>query len=212
MKITLRIKDIKAVSHAMAKSDIRYYLNGMLIHTNGHDTRLVATDGHRLNIAIVERTMLIETPQQFIIPDTLVNTICKCKAPRRNKSPEVTLNFADGKVSALLPDGAESVAKLVDGRYPDYDRIIPHTLSGEAAQYNPVYVLDAYKACADYLGLKNPGVALSMNGQGCAAMSCGDFAALLMPWRADPVSELDSRLLSPIASPEVVDSLAAIEA
>ena len=212
MQITIKQSTIKAVSHAMAKSDIRYYLNGMLIHTNGHDTRIVATDGHRLNIAIVERTMLIETPQQFTIPDTLVNTICKCKAPRHDKSPEVTFNFADGKVSALLPDGTESVAKLIDGRYPDYDRVIPHTLSGEAAQYNPVYVMDAFKACADYLGLKTPAVALSMNGQGCAAMSCGDFAALIMPWRADPVSALDSRLLSPIASPEVVDALAAIEA
>lgn len=212
MQVTIEQSIIKAVAHAMAKSDIRYYLNGMLIHTNGHDTRIVATDGRRLNIAIVERTMLIEQPQQFIIPDTLVNTICKCKAPRHNKTPEVTFNFADGKVSALLPDGTESVAKLIDAKYPDYYRVIPHTLYGEAAQYNPVYVLDAFKACADYLGVKTPAVALSMNGSGCAAMSCGDFVALIIPWRADPVSSLDSRLLSPIASPSVVEEIAAIEA
>lgn len=202
MQITIKQSTIKAVSHAMAKSDIRYYLNGMLIHTNGHDTRIVATDGHRLNIAIVERTMLIEQPQQFIIPDTLVSIICKCKAPRNDKSPKVTFNFSDGKVSALLPDGTESVSKLIAGSYPDYDKVIPHILSGEAAQYNPVYVMDAFKACADYLDIKNPNVALSMNGPGCAAMSCGDFVALIMPWNVDPVSSLDSRLLSPIASPE----------
>ena len=205
MQITIKQSTIKAVAHAMAKNDIRYYLNGMLIHTNGHDTRLVAADGHRMNVAIIERTMLVEAPQQYIIPASLVSTICKCKAPRDNKKPEVTLTFHDGKVAAALPDGTEAVAKLIDGNYPDYDRVIPKTLSGEAGQYNPEYVLDAYKSCADYLGVKDHRHALSMNGKnGCAAMACDGFAALIMPWSAETVTTIDSRLLSPIASPEPV--------
>jgi hypothetical protein len=206
MQITIKQSTIKAVAYAMAKIGYRDYLKGILIHTNGHDTRLVATDDHRMNIAIIERTMLIEAPKKYIIPASLVSTICKCKAPRDNKKPEVTLTFHDGKVAAALPDGTEAVAKLVDGNYPDYDRVIPHTLSGEAAQYNPAYVLDAYKACADYLGVKGHSYAISMNGQnGCAAMACDGFVALVMPWRAtQPVTEIDSRLLSPIASPVAV--------
>jgi DNA polymerase-3 subunit beta len=205
MQITIKQSTIKAVAHAMAKNDIRYYLNGMLVHTNGHDTRLVAIDGHRMNIAIIERTMLIEAPKKYIIPASLVSTICTCKAPRDNKKPEVTLTFHDGKVAAELPDGTEAVAKLVDGIYPDYDRVIPKTLSGEVAQYNPEYVLDAYKSIADYLGVKDHNFGLSMNGQnGCAAMACDGFAALIMPWRAKTVTTIDSRLLSPIASPEPV--------
>jgi len=205
MQITIKQSTIKAVARAMAKNDIRSYLNGMLVHTNGHDTRLVATDGHRMNVPIVERTMLVEVPQQYIIPASLVSTICKCKAPRDNKKPEVTLTFHDGKVAAALPDGTESVANLVGGKYPDYDRIVPHTLSGEAAQYNPEYVLDAYKACADYLDVKNHQIALSPNGSGPAAMACGGFVALIMPRRTDDiVTKLDARLLSPIASPELV--------
>ena len=205
MQITIKQSTIKAVAHAMAKNDTRYYLKGMLVHTNGHDTRLVATDGHRMNVAIVERTMLVEAPQKYIIPASLVSTICKCKAPRDNKKPEVTLTFHDGKVAAALPDGTEAVAKLIDGKYPDYDRVIPKTLSGEVAQYNPAYVLDAYKACADYLGVKGHSYAISMNGQnGCAAMACDGFVALIMPWRAETVTTIDSRLLSPIASPAPV--------
>lgn len=205
MKITIKQSTIKAVAHAMAKNDTRYYLNGMLVHTNGHDTRLVATDGHRMNFAIVERTTLVEAPQKYIIPASLVSTICKCKAPRDNKKPEVTLTFHDGKVAAELPDGTEAVAKLVDGIYPDYNRVIPKTLSGEVAQYNPEYVFSAYKSIADYLGVKDHNFGLSMNGQnGCAAMACDGFAALIMPWRAETVTTIDSRLLSPIASPEPV--------
>lgn len=205
MQITIKQSTIKAVAPAMAFKDPRTYLNGMLVHTNGHDTRLVATDGHRMNVAIVERTMLVEAPQKYIIPASLVSTICKSKAGKNNKKPEVTLTFHDGKVAAALPDGTEAVAKLVDGNYPDYDRVIPKTLSGEVAQYNPEYVLDAYKACADYLGVKDHRHALSMNGQnGCAAMACDGFVALIMPWRAETVTTIDSRLLSPIASPEPV--------
>jgi len=205
MQITIKQSTIKAVARAMAKNDIRTYLNGMLIHTNGHDTRLVATDGPRMNVAIVERTMLVEVPQQYIIPASLVSTICKSKAGKNNKEPDVTLTFHDGKVAAALPDGTEAVAKLVDGKYPDYDRVIPKTLSGEVAQYNPQYVLDAYNSIADYLCVKGHSYALSMNGQnGCAAMACDGFVALIMPWRAETVTTIDSRLLSPIASPEPV--------
>ncbi len=204
MQITIKQSTIKAVSYAMPKNDNRYYLNGMLVHTNGHDTRLVATDGRRINVAIVERTTLVEVPQQYIIPASLVSTICKCKAGKDNKKPEVTLTFNNGKVAAALPDGTEAVAKLIDGKYPDYDRFIPHTLSGDAAQYNPQYVLDAYKAVADYLGVKNHQIALYPNGSGMAAMACDGFAAMIMPWRAEIVTTIDSRLLSPIASPEPV--------
>ena len=205
MQITIKQSTIKAVAHAMAKNDTRYYLNSMLVHTNGHDTRLVATDGHRMNIAIIERTMLVEAPQQYIMPASLVSTICKSKAGKNNKEPDVTLRFHDGKVAAALPDGTEAVAKLIDGKYPDYDRVIPHTLSGEPAQYNPQYVLDAHNSIADYLGVKDHNFGLSMNGQnGCAAMVCDGFAALIMPWRAETVTTIDSRLLSPIESPELV--------
>ena len=203
MQITIKQSTIKAVAHAMAKNDTRYYLNGMLIHTNGHDTRLVALDGSRMHIAIIERDILVEVPQKYIIPASLVSTICKSKAGKNNKEPDVTLRFHDGKVAAALPDGTESVANLVGGKYPDYDRIVPHTLSREVAQYNPAYVLDAYKACADYLDVKNHKIALSPNGSGPAAMACGGFVALVMPWRTDDiVTKLDARLLSPIASPE----------
>ena len=205
MQITIKQSTIKAVAYAMEKTGYRDYLKGMLVHTNGHDTRLVATDGHRMNIAIIERTMLIEAPKKYIIPASLVSTICKSKAPKDNKKPEVTLTFNDGKVAAALPDGTEAVAKLVDGNYPDYNRVIPHTLSGEAGQYNPQYVLDAHNSIADYLGVKNHRCALSMNGQnGCAAMACDGFVALIMPWRAGTATTIDSRLLSPITSPVAV--------
>ena len=47
--LKVKISDIRAVSFAMAKKDLRFVLNGMLVETNGADVRLVCCDGHRLH-------------------------------------------------------------------------------------------------------------------------------------------------------------------
>lgn len=204
MILKIKRSTIKAVSYAMAKKDLRKYLNGMLIHSNGCETRVIATDGARMNIAIVDcADSPVETPRKFIIPAEIVAAVCKCKTKKKNKNPEITFDFNGGKVSALLPDGTETVGLLVAGEYPNYNRVIPHTLSGDAAQYNPAFVLDAFAAASEYLDPNYQKSCMSMNGQGPGAVSCTGFAALIMPWRVtNMVSTLDARLLSPIASPD----------
>jgi hypothetical protein len=207
--IKLRIKDIRAVSHAMAVGDIRYYLNGMLFEHNGAETRLVATDGHRIHGVIVNHPdALIESPQQFIVPDTLIRTILKVKAPKHDKVRQVTLTFADGKVSALLPDGTESIAKLIDGKFPDYSRVIPQTVSGEYAPVNLHYAIDAMQGAADYMEVKEAHIGVKYNGSGVAVLCVGTFFAGIMPLRLDQSSDPDTAWFSPIAAPEVTESQA----
>jgi DNA polymerase-3 subunit beta len=203
--ITLSIKDIKAVSHAMANNDIRYYLNSICIEHNGLQTRIIATDGHRLHIVRVEHPDGEHcAPVQYLLPDTMVKTIIKCKAPRHDKRKEAVLVFSDGKVSVTLPDGTESIAKLIDGRFPDYSRVIPQAVSGEYACINQDYVTDALQGYRDYMESKNCYIALKHGGTGCAVLVAGNYLAVVMPMRGDISTDPDSFWHSQLAGPVAV--------
>jgi len=208
--ITLSIKDIKAVSHAMAGNDIRYYLNSVCIEHNGIETRIIATDGHRLHIVRVNHPDGEHcAPVQYLLPDTLVKTIIKCKAPRHDKRKEVVLTFSDGKVSATIPDGTETVAKLVDGKFPDYSRVIPQSVSGEYSCINQDFVTDALQGYRDYMESKKLYMALKHGGSNCAVLSFGNFLAVIMPMRGDVSTDPDSFWHSQLSGPEVSEQVAA---
>jgi len=181
--ITLKIKDIKAVSHAMANKDIRYYLNGILVEHNGIETRLAATDGHRMHLVRVEHdSALVSEPVKYIIPRDFVAQLIKTKFPK-GYNKELTLTFSEGKVSAAMPNGNEIVSKLVDGVFPDYCRVIPSELSGEYAYINPEYQLDAVNGLIDYSENKTLTVKIKHNGDGAAILAYGNYLAVIMPVR-----------------------------
>ena len=105
---------------AMAQQDVRYYLNGMLLETDGLSIRAVATDGHRLALCECE---LSENPldsQQVIVPRKGVLEL------HRMLSGEGSLTFAMGKnhIRIMIGD-IRFTSKLIDGRFPDYQRVIP---------------------------------------------------------------------------------------
>lgn len=76
---------LKAVSLAMAKQDIRYYLMGVHVEAKLDGVTLVATDGHRL-LAIHDDTQRVEEPFNLIIPaETVKAIIANHKAPRSHK-------------------------------------------------------------------------------------------------------------------------------
>jgi DNA polymerase-3 subunit beta len=196
----------------MANNDIRYYLNSICVEHNGLETRIIATDGHRLHIVRVEHSDGDHcAPVQYLLPDTLVKTIIKCKAPRHDKRKEVVLAFADGKVSVSLPDGTESIAKLIDGKFPDYSRVIPQTVSGEYACINQDYVMDALEGYRDYMESKNCFMALKHGGDNCAVLSAGDYLAVVMPMRGDVSNDPDSTWHSQLAGPVAVPLPAGFE-
>ena len=112
---------LKAVSLAMANRDVRKYLNGMLIQCSGRTVRLVATDGNRLH--------MIDLPQEVpcpplvegvIIPRALIEWALKNSKP--GQSVQIT---TDGATVTIAAGGASMSGAAVDGRYPDYDRILP---------------------------------------------------------------------------------------
>ena len=108
------------VQYAMAVQDIRYYLNGMLFIAEGNQLKLVATDGHRLAFACM--TLDNELPRaEAILPRKTIVELAKL------------LTDSDDAVTVeLLPNQARFsfgasviVSKVVDGKFPDYNRVIP---------------------------------------------------------------------------------------
>lgn len=111
---------IDRVSFAMAQQDVRYYLNGMLFEVSNQSLRTVATDGHRLATCVVGISGL-DSQQQIIIPRKGVLELAKLLT-----SPEssVTLSLSTNHLRAKTDDYSFT-SKLVDGKFPDYGRVIP---------------------------------------------------------------------------------------
>lgn len=204
--ITLKIKDIKAVSYVMGDKDVRFWLNGMLVEHNGIETRLAATDGHRLHLVRVEHdSALVSEPVKYIVPRDFVAQLLKTKFSKKDIK-QVTLTFSDMKVSAALPNGGEIISKLIDGRFPDYCRVIPKNLSGKYAYLNPEYQLDAVNGLIDYSENKTIAVRIKHNGEGAAALAYENYLAVIMPVRSKftPVSaDPDTVWTSSLAGPEL---------
>ena len=188
---TLEISKIRAVSLAMAETDIRYYLNGMLIEHNGAETRIVATDGHRLHAIRVDHDSLVIDPVSAIIPNSMIKTIIKAKAPRGARYPaQVTITIDGNWICARLPDGTENIATAVDGTFPDYRLILPKIVASMVpATYQPRYLVDAVLAHNLHTGceLDNP-VAWAQNGDNCGFISAPGFIAVVMPVRGSAIS------------------------
>lgn len=130
--ITLAQKELKKLLHqvafSMAVQDIRHYLNGLLLQIDGKKLALVATDGHRL--AYAETSLEQELPkQEIILPRKTVMELLRLLSDQDDA--QIELAFASNQVRFRL-GGLELISKLVEGKFPDYNRVIPqnhpHTL------------------------------------------------------------------------------------
>ena len=119
------LKDlINQVHFAMAVHDIRYYLNGILFVAEGKSLTLVATDGHRL--ALAQATLDVEIPkQEVILPRKTVLELQRLlKDDKDSADGLIEMRFA-GNQAKFSFSGMEFVTKLVEGKFPDYNRVIP---------------------------------------------------------------------------------------
>ena len=110
------------VAFAMAVQDIRYYLNGILFVAEGKQLSLVATDGHRL--AYANATLDVEVPKQEVILPR--KTVLELQRLLTDGDGAIEMQFANNQ--AKFSFGAmEFVTKLVEGKFPDYNRVIPRS-------------------------------------------------------------------------------------
>ena len=111
---------------SMAQQDVRYYLNGMLLETSGQYLRAVATDGHRLALceAQIDGAKLDE--QQVIVPRKGVLELQRLMDGEGNINIELGANHVRVQL-----EGIRFTSKLIDGRFPEYERVIPKESSNE---------------------------------------------------------------------------------
>lgn len=113
------------VSFAMAVQDIRYYLNGILFVAENQQLSLVATDGHRLAWASATLDMDVGSRQEVILPRKTVLELQRLLSDASGEdSPRINIQFASNQARFTF-GGMEFVTKLVEGKFPDYQRVIP---------------------------------------------------------------------------------------
>lgn len=109
---------------SMAQQDVRYYLNGLLLETGNKMLRAVATDGHRLALCEVALEGGKVPEQQVIVPRKGVLELQRLMSGEG----ELTLELGTNHVRIQL-EGIRFTSKLIDGRFPEYERVIPQDTS-----------------------------------------------------------------------------------
>jgi DNA polymerase-3 subunit beta len=106
---------------AMANQDVRYYLNGLLFEFKDSSLRTVATDGHRLAICDLSDPVNVEQERQIIIPRKGVLELTRMLSDSKDM-----VKLGLGKNHVRLQKGNIALtSKLIDGRFPDYQAVIP---------------------------------------------------------------------------------------
>ena len=105
---------------SMAQQDVRYYLNGLLLETEGKALRAVATDGHRLALCEMEIESKAKANQQVIVPRKGVLELQRILGTEGT----IELGIGTNHVRAQIGD-IRFTSKLIDGRFPEYGRVIP---------------------------------------------------------------------------------------
>jgi DNA polymerase-3 subunit beta len=180
MKIQIDFDILKGLNVLSAKKDIRYYMNGVFIEITPRGAYFVATDGHKMGIWHESEITAPETISH-VIPSTLIDQVSKVITKPINLveidlQPMIEFNYLNNVFKA----------PAIDGKYPDFRRVIPETLSHEIAQFDPEFLSQFYKCAAILNGVKKPDVAIGHNGTGGAIVDIqnGKFLGIIMPYKS----------------------------
>lgn len=145
---------IDRTAFAMAQQDVRYYLNGLLLEVKSDSLRAVATDGHRLATCGISTELDIDSKTQVIVPRKAVLELAKLMTdPEEN----VALSLSNNHIRAQVGDFTFT-SKLVDGKFPDYERVIPRngnrTLLADRQSLRQVFARTAILSNEKYRGVR----------------------------------------------------------
>ena len=151
---------IEKTHFSMAQQDVRYYLNGMLLETEGNFLRAVATDGHRLALSQADLDGAKLDEQQVIVPRKGVLELQRLMGSGGNLDIELGTNHVRVQL-----DGIRFTSKLIDGRFPEYERVIPQESSNEL-KADKVVLRDALQRTAILSNEKYRGIRLIIRDSG----------------------------------------------
>ena len=203
-------KALKAVSRFQSTKDIRYYLNGVCVKSNATRTVIIATDGHTIALHKGDwKDENVGEVAELIIPTAAVKTMLSWKLAKY-AADVVTVTVPDdlSKGGQCQAQNGDNIVcfKPIDGKFPDFTRVIPKEVSGEAGHYNAEYLLRCQQAAEDFAGRKGKNFAsIGQNGNSAAVatVSASDsFVAVVMPMRVNnPVASEWLWALDPLAMP-----------
>lgn len=111
---------IDSTQFSMANQDARYFLNGMKFETEGNLLRTVATDGHRLAVCTMPLSQELST-HSVIVPRKAVLELSRLL---QGSEQQVRLEIGTSNLRVSM-NGIVFTTKLIDGRFPDYRRVLP---------------------------------------------------------------------------------------
>jgi len=112
---------IDKTQFSMAQQDVRYYLNGLLLEVSDQVVKTVATDGHRLSYCECDVDVAPAEKRQVILPRKGVMELAKLL---EDSDAQAQVQLGTNHVRINM-DAIQFTSKLVDGQFPDYDRVIP---------------------------------------------------------------------------------------
>ena len=112
---------IARTAFAMAHQDVRYYLNGLLLDLRDKTLRCVATDGHRLAMSDTQLDTEISARRQIIVPR---KGVLELQGLFEAGEGQVELELGRNHIR-VRRDSVTFTSKLIDGRFPDYEAVIP---------------------------------------------------------------------------------------
>ncbi len=143
---------IDATSFAMAQQDVRYYLNGMLWEVAGNNLRAVATDGHRMALCDVECEADVEENLTAILPRKGIMELSRLLG-----EDEIDISLGSNHMRVNSADFCFT-SKLVDGAYPDYERVLPKggekLVVGDRAELRQAFNRTAILSNEKYRGVR----------------------------------------------------------
>jgi len=150
---------IERTQFAMAQQDVRYYLNGMLLEVSAQRVRVVATDGHRLALSEAALETGVAEHLQVIVPRKAILELQRLLDATEEL---VTVKISATQVEVDL-DVVRLTTKLIDGRFPDYERVVPES-GDKKLQAEREVVRRALARTAILSNEKFRGVRLSIDG------------------------------------------------
>lgn len=138
---------LRALLTVAGERDVRFYLNGVCLDTTGPEPVMVATDGCRMLMVRAPRLVSTLPRGCYVIPRAMLEAVKPVKLGRGQGDAPVTLTVlapiagADTGRAELVGATTAS-APLVDGRFPDWRRVVPSKLTGKPCQYNTDYLAD----------------------------------------------------------------------
>jgi DNA polymerase-3 subunit beta len=180
------LKLLDKTKFAMSYEETRYYLNGVYFHLANGKLRCVATDGHRLALTEVDAPEGTAGMPGIIIPRKAVNEVGKLVEEHN----EITISLSETKIK-INAGRVELLSKVVDGTFPDYQRVIPEN-NGKVATISASLFSEAIDRVSTIAADKTKAVKakfekgnISMIAQGLE----GDFGNELLPceYTAEPL-------------------------